>query len=259
MTGKARCAFHEVEDASSEFDPISDFGKGHAMPARRTRLLVWIAGLATIATSAGVSHGAEPHPGCIADSLPELRQLEKVPAECNESPEDCLESCSARRPEYCLSAAYAYEARADPKAGSLFERACRFGLANACTNYGAQLWANETADETLTCALRVFRASCSSGEHFACGMVGRMAFERAKSAEEYARVRRDLESSCSRIGGFPCRVLAMQLETGKLGPVEPGEVRQLLARGCDTGDPDACGNPKTADETFDERSAPAAE
>jgi TPR repeat protein len=193
----------------------------------------------------------DPSPRCLAESLPPLRLLESVPTECKDSPQACVESCASDSPEYCLAAAYALQATDDrARAHTFFERACAFGLANGCTNLGAGIWSADHTDEEISCAGRLFQAACSVGEHFACGMVGRLAFERARSESDYPGVRKELERACSGVGGFSCRVLASYLETGKLGPYGDEAIRELLARACESGDRDACGQPDTAEETF---------
>jgi hypothetical protein len=47
-----------------------------------------------------------------------------------------------------------------------------------------------------------------------------------------------------------CRALALHLESGELGPVDSKRIVELLARACETGDEDACGNHATAADTF---------
>jgi TPR repeat protein len=147
----------------------------------------------------------------------------------------------------------AYAAEKDPQnaaeAVRLYQRACLLGEANACTNYAASIWANDPSDEQLTCARRTFEKACAAKEPFACGMVGRIMFASA-TPPQFAEVRRYLEAACDEVNGFPCRVLAKHLESGKLGEYQPGLIRSLLARACAAGDPDACGEPATASETF---------
>jgi hypothetical protein len=115
---------------------------------------------------------------------------------------------------------------------------------NASTVMAARAWCAH-------CTRRIFAKSCAVKEKFACGMVGRMLYESAKTPDDYARVRANLEQSCTAVKGFPCRVLAKYLEDGKLGIYEPGQIFELLARACEGGDKNACGSPATANETFD--------
>jgi TPR repeat protein len=131
----------------------------------------------------------------------------------------------------------------------LYRRACLLGVANACTNYAAAIWAKNPAAAELTCARRIFEKACAASEPFACGMVGRVMLE-STTPPPLAEGRKYLEDACNGVGGFPCRVLARHLESGKLGDYDPQRIRALLKQACDGGDPDACGEHATARETF---------
>ena len=80
-------------------------------------------------------------------------------------------------------------------------------------------------------------------------MVGRILLE-STTPPSFAEGRKYLQQACDDLGGFPCRVLAKHLESGKLGHYDPGVIRTLLTRACAGGDPDACGEPATAAATF---------
>lgn len=119
-------------------------------------------------------------------------------------------------------------------------RACLLGASNACTNYAASIWAGEHSDDQLACARLTFEKACAAKEPFACGMVGRIMLE-STTQPPYAKGRSYLEAACDDVGGFPCRVLAKHLESGKLGDYRPDLIRILRSRACAGGDPDACG------------------
>lgn len=131
----------------------------------------------------------------------------------------------------------------------MYRRACVLGEANGCTNAAASVWAREHSEEESSCALRVFEKACAASEHFACGMVARLRLE-GKSADREA-IHDGLVRHCDALGGFPCRVLAKHLEAGDFGSYEPRQIAKLLERACEGGDPDGCGHPATAEETFD--------
>jgi TPR repeat protein len=209
--------------------------------------------MAGVALAAPIAaEDAATQEACIADALPSLRPIDWIP-DCTESPKACSDSCGPKSPGDCLAAAYAYERQSDrANATRLYRRACLLGLANACTNYAAGIWVDEeSTDAALTCAHEILRRSCVSKNHFACGMMGRLAFERAQSPADFAAGRKELEAACASVGGFSCRVLAKQLETGKLGRYEPEEIADLLEQACEGDDTDACGQPKTASKTFE--------
>lgn len=168
-----------------------------------------------------------------------------------EAAEQCVEECNRGDAHHCLAAGYAYYEAGDSRfAQTLYRRACLLGLANGCTNYGANLWVHEHTEGATTCARKLFAAACSASEHFGCGMIGRVDFERAETSDAYARVRRQLEDTCSEVSGFSCRVLAKQLESGRLGTYDQNAISDLLTRACEGGDTGACDAPPTAEETF---------
>lgn len=170
---------------------------------------------------------------------------------CTNGSSHCRAACNLGSAGACVEVAYALQR--DPakegEAYAYFQRGCLLGEPIACTNYAARIWALDHIDAQLTCARRTFERACSAREAYACGMVGRIMLENTEPPA-IAPGRRHLESSCRDVGGFPCRVLAKHLESGKLGEYPPGEIGKLLAQACAGGDPDACGEPATAGETF---------
>lgn len=188
---------------------------------------------------------------CLADALRTLERTPTVPS-CESNDWLCRAKCRVGSAPSCLGVAYALQKdrASEAEATRFYKRACLLGEANACTNYAASIWGNDHTDEQLTCARRMFEKACAAGEPFACGMVGRLMLEDT-TPPQLAEARRYLEGACENVSGFPCRVLAMHLETGKLGKYEPGLIRTLLAQACAAGDPDACGEPVTAGDTFD--------
>jgi hypothetical protein len=191
-----------------------------------------------------------PGQACIADSIAGLQRAPSVPT-CAFDDWQCRAKCWAGSAGNCLGVAYA--ADKDPthtaEVVAFYQRACLLGEANACTNYAAFIWASDRSDNQLVCAQRTFEKTCAAKEPFACGMVGRIMLENT-DRPRFAAARAYLESACNEVSGFPCRVLAKHLESGKLGQYPPGTIRSLLAQACAAGDPDACGEPATASETF---------
>jgi hypothetical protein len=193
-----------------------------------------------------------PGQACIADSIESLRLTPEF-SRCEFDDSSCRVECTGGSATACLAIAYAAER--DPahaaEATAFYQRACLLGAANACTNFAAHLWSNEHSEAQLACAQRTFEKACTVRESFACGMVGRMMLEAAEQPR-FADARKYLEAACTDAGGFSCRVLAKHLESGKLGAYPPGTIGELLAKACAGGDPDACGEPATAAETFDQ-------
>jgi len=168
---------------------------------------------------------------------------------------ECRDACMAGDADACLGRAYQIE-REESESGEaavLYNRACQLGLAVACTNYGATLWIDASSADAIDCSRRIFEKTCSAKERFGCGMLGRMLVEHGNGPEDVKHGQAGLERSCEQLKGFPCRVLAKHLESGVMGPYAPDRIKTLLARACDGGDEDACGEHRTADETFKPR------
>jgi TPR repeat protein len=217
-------------------------------------VLRWLAAYAA-ALGISVSGGCRPAGqqagvACVADAVGTLQLLATVP-ECTTDGWLCRARCTAGSSGACLGLAYASQkdSATEKGAADLFRRACVLGSANACTNYAAGLWARHHTDDELACARRTFEKACAAREHFACGMVGRVLLE-STTPPRLAEGRQHLEAACNDVGGFACRVLARHLESGQIGDSPPERTRDLLARACAGGDPDACGDPPTASSTF---------
>jgi len=221
------------------------------MKAARIILAVVLAAGAAAAEGGKAPTSPEAH--CPAEAVEELRLLPEAVPPCEAEGARCQQLCEEGDGASCLGLAYAAEATDSGRGAvrALYRRACELGLANACTNWAASIWASEHTEGELECAARVFRNACVAREHFACGMLGRLGFARAESIADFEKAHRALERSCAELGGFPCRVLAKHLEEASPELHDRGEVRKLLERGCEGGDPDACGAPARASETFE--------
>jgi TPR repeat protein len=195
-------------------------------------------------------------PACVAGDLGPLRsareQLKQPP--CGSGPA-CGEACHLGDGVACFVRAIELEQEAHrPEAAAMYLSACRAGVSIGCTNYGAFLWARERND---ACAKRLFEKACAVDDAWACGMFGRVIVDAAASspseaarAEPLRQGREILERSCQKLGRFSCRVLALEIESGKFGKADPSAVQALLARACATGDDESCGSPPSAASTF---------
>ncbi|MCE9573012.1 MAG: hypothetical protein K8W52_07635 [Deltaproteobacteria bacterium] len=170
---------------------------------------------------------------------------------CIHAPAGCAYECRVGNPYACWTRARAIEQ--DPataaEAFELDRRGCTLGLANACTNFAAATWVAHPDAAGYECARRIFVRSCEVGDHFACGMAGRLRVER-NAGDDLARGRAELEQACEQLGGFACRVLALELERGLLDGGTPAQLQDLLAGACAHGDLGACGAHATVIETF---------
>lgn len=213
-----------------------------------------LAGCEQDLTSSTAQESTDLSTQCVADDIDTLETLESTP-NCRHDASSCALECNLGSGSSCLGLAFAAQRDDEAKAEALFRRACELGVANACTNHAAGIWAGDQAKAGLNCATRLFEMACAAREHFACGMVGRVMLE-STDPPLYAEGRRHLRTACDEVGGFSCRVLAMHLESGNLGEYRESRITELLERACQGGDGDACGNPSSATGTFDSRDAP---
>ncbi len=210
-----------------------------------------------IATACQTNNNQEPGAGpapvaaprCIVDTLGELRVTWQKRTECTPSNTVCRDACNAGDPASCMSRAIAIEKSEPSEARTLYERACELGLVSGCTNYASLVFASGAADPQFACAERVFDRSCTAKDPFACGMLGRMILDAAKTKEALTKGSEHLQRTCDALEGFPCRVLARHLEIGQLGTFDPAMIGTLLERACHGGDRAACGA-TTASQTF---------
>lgn len=220
-------------------------------------LLVVAAGCAGSRAAAPAAGGSAAPAACIADELPRLRNDADLDPPCGSGPA-CGEACLAGDAVACYVRGVEIEDQNRPVSESqdLYRRACRGGVAIGCTNFGASLWAHSQGANP--CARRLFQLSCAVDEAWGCGMQGRLLIDdatpdcegksctpRERTPTEREQVQRGheiLERSCQKLGKFPCRALALELESGALGKPDKAAIRKALARACETGDDDACGH-----------------
>jgi hypothetical protein len=191
-------------------------------------------------------------PACLADALGPLDGGLPEP-DCGDDAAACGQACSAGQGLSCWKHAVLLQRdpATEPQANDSFRRACELGVANGCTNYAAVLWLSSAPDRReYECARRVFEAACGLDDHFACGMEGRLRLDRG-AGDDLGRGRDALERTCTTLGGFPCRILALNLERGVLDAPPPGRIQELMTAACDGGDLDACGEHATVDASFD--------
>lgn len=201
-------------------------------------------------TSAPAAESPPSAATCLADTLP-LLSGKIEPRDCPGTV--CVDACNAGDPHACWTQAALLVAdpatRAD--AEPLFLRACTLGHGNACTNHAAFMWTqSKPEDPSYECARRIFELSCPTDDHFACGMDGRLRLERGEG-DDLERGRAILERSCIKLRGFPCHILALNLERGVLPGGTPERIRDLLREACAGGDDAACGDPATAAKAFE--------
>lgn len=177
---------------------------------------------------------------CLADQLGALDQEVQERTDCTPDNDACAADCAAGNASACLFRAMAVQNAPGrvAEALELFGAACRGGLAIACTNLGAGLWNQPSADQA--CVRRLFDKACAADESFACGMIGRMMVRAATDDTGRQAARTYLENLCNQRGGPPCKMLANYLQSGELGTAPADQIRALLQRACEGGDSSAC-------------------
>jgi hypothetical protein len=186
----------------------------------------------TPATTKPAASGATPTAAaCAADELGPL-DSSKLYRRCHDVEDACRAACDRDDVEACFGLAVVMQeremelpereasARSAPS-NVLYRKACVLGAPNACTNHAAHLWRFSPTPDELACAMRIFEATCDVDDPFGCGMVARILIENANGPddEDVARGRAVLERSCAQLGNFPCHILALYFEQGRLGPV----------------------------------------
>ena len=200
--------------------------------------------------------------GCAADELGPL-DGKMLYRDCHGAEDACRAACERDDVEACFGLAIVVQEREiagggtddatrEAESSELYRKACLLGAPNACTNHAAHLWRFSESRADLACAVRLFEATCEVDDHFGCGMAGRILLDHADGPddEDVSRARALLERSCAQLGGFPCRILALNLERGRLGPVPDGRIRELMQRACDGRDDRACGDFTNVEGTF---------
>jgi hypothetical protein len=224
-----------------------------------------LAALLGCASTPGRPPAAAARGACLADDLGPIGHADDFDDAACGSGAACGDACARGDAIACYVRANEIQSETSrpDDADPLYERACRAGLAIGCTNYAASLWSHGGHVENA-CALRLFEKTCAADEAWGCGMLGRLIVDAAAppgdgsgsgkptpgESAELARGRGVLESACTKLGRFPCRALALEIEHGAFGPSDPEAVRKLLERACATGDTPACGRPAHAGDTF---------
>ena len=208
----------------------------------------------TPATKPTTDPSEKPKAPCFADDLGTLTEGWTTPPECKDDGDSiaCSVSCEKGDANACFNRAITVQrtSKAKEQTADLFKRACKLGLAMACTNWAAGVWRSRSDASSLGCVARVFEKSCAVKDQFGCAMVGRLLIEEGKQTDDITHGRTILEDSCDDLRGPPCRLLAWFLERGTFGPPDPSRMKDLLQRACDGGDELGCGEHKTVDETF---------
>ncbi|AKF07704.1 tetratricopeptide repeat protein [Sandaracinus amylolyticus] len=177
---------------------------------------------------------------CLADALPVAPAPQSFvwrDHECGFGGPACVGACEAGDADACLAHAYAIEAAGHDalRTRRWYERACRLGSLNGCTNWGAGFGTTDATPGELVCATRVFERTCAGREPWGCGMWGMALVYGRGIAADAQRGLAVLDRACRELGHFPCVVLATAIEER-----DPEAASALYERACATGYADAC-------------------
>ncbi len=195
-----------------------------------------------------------PHERCFADEIGTIKAEWSVIDECATERDTCRRDCLHGDADACLNLAFATQGNADDNTRDLaieldyFARACKGGLALACTNWAAtRRYAPDPPP--MSCLYRVFDKACAAGDAFGCSMTARILIEFPRTAFDPWIGYNQLVNACDRYLGPPCRFLALYIERGEFGVPDGERIKVLLQRACDGDDEDACGH-TSAEETM---------
>lgn len=88
---------------------------------------------------------------------------------------ECMGKCSAGSANACYWLAHALQEREqqDTAVEALFQRACKMGIASACTNRAASEFPGMPEQQAASCQARTFKATCRQDDAWGCAMYAR--------------------------------------------------------------------------------------
>lgn len=185
---------------------------------------------------------------CLVDEIGPIKTGWTERTDCTANDDSCKAECFAGDGNACLNHGFALQSKSgDDTATGFFERACRLGVSLGCTNWAGHLWAHGSKS-TNACMKRMFDKACRVGDTMSCAMVARVLIEIPQTPFDPALGAARLLRDCAADGGPPCRMLALYLEGGLVGPKTNALSPMLLREACDGGDEVACGDHATARE-----------
>ncbi|MEP6652347.1 MAG: tetratricopeptide repeat protein [Myxococcales bacterium] len=160
--------------------------------------------------------------------------------ECRDAPAECRAECAQGNAASCSRLAYLLAhgeqglARDEPKAISLYQRACDAGCAVACFNLGAIHGIEGTAAHDDKMATKYWDLACRSGYPAACSNLGLLYAHQGSSPRQREAAVELFGRACA--GGDPigCMNAVVVMRQGVQAPVEQ-EMGVLLDLAC-TGD-----------------------
>jgi eukaryotic-like serine/threonine-protein kinase len=154
------------------------------------------------------------------------------------------QACDAGEPAGCnnlamLEAGLDFQARIGTRGALVFKATCTDAVVVGCANWGPVVPAPAPDEVDDNGARKNWQRACDAGELVACVNQGAFACKGVDSAA-CDGAGADFEKACT--GGDPagCGELGTMLVTGRRMPVDATRGHDLLKRGCDAGEIDAC-------------------
>lgn len=120
-----------------------------------------------------------------------------------------------------------------------YEKACKLGHVDACSNDGWMFRNGEGTTKNPARARELFRFACERESYAGCAALGYDLIDDAKNAEEYAEGTRWLKVACEHDEAFGCFSMgAALISTGDSRSLSSGLA--LLTRSCALGSADGC-------------------
>jgi TPR repeat protein len=150
--------------------------------------------------------------------------------------------CDQNLPEACWHLGNVYiDLGKFEESTPLYRSACEDGMAAACNNLGFNYYTGQGASWSTTEAAAAYQRACDLGDPYGCANVGELteygigvAPDDTKAAELYA-------ASCNDDAIVGCPRLGVMIEEGRGGQTKDAKrAKELFARGCTAGSPDAC-------------------
>lgn len=127
-----------------------------------------------------------------------------------------------------------------PLAFSVAVRGCKAGNELSCGNEAIFYWLGHGTAKDEDKASRLFDKACKAGVAFACTGLANLLLASSSSAQSVERIRAAYEAGC--VDSFPagCYMFGLACGSGKLGSDYVPRAEPLLRRACQKGHADAC-------------------
>lgn len=168
----------------------------------------------------------------------------------------CRKLCDQGDSAACSEVAHELESdqSTNTSGAKFYAIACLLGSHNGCTNYGATTTKHQQSrDEDLVCAVRLYTLACNDGEPFGCGMLA-LAQTTGRGIPSNPTAGYLLATkACREVGHFSCAVAAAMQE----GQGDLTAAHESLLKACKDEYPAACADAERIQSLLEQRTQPA--